>query len=84
MNNSNSNSVGIVVIVLIAFFSLLALIGSGSGGSSSNDTYRQNLESGYEKYQKGEKMTREEYNAVKNFNDWKDKQGEKTYSDWNN
>ncbi len=29
-------------------------------------------------------MTREEYNAVKNFNEWKDKQCEKSYNDWDN
>ena len=28
------------------------------------------------------KMTKEEYNAVKGFNEWKSKQGSKTYSDW--
>lgn len=83
MSNSKGNIVGIVFII-IAIIGFLSFIGSFSGGSGSNDTYRQNLESGYEKYQRGEKMTREEYNAVKNFNEWKDKQGEKTYSDWDN
>lgn len=51
-------------------------------GCSSDDEYEETLESGYEKYNDGEEMTEEEYNAVKGFNDWKDKQGEKSYDDW--
>lgn len=27
-------------------------------------------------------MTQQEYNAVKDFNEWKDKNSEKTYEDW--
>ena len=29
-------------------------------------------------------MNEDEYDAVKDYNDWKDKQGEKTYDDWDN
>ena len=46
------------------------------------DDYRKTLEEGQRKYYSGEKMTKEEYNAVKGFNEWKSKQGSKTYSDW--
>lgn len=53
-------------------------------GCSSDDKYRDTLKSGYEKYVGGEEMTEEEYKAVKEFNDWKDKQGEKSYDDWDN
>lgn len=49
-----------------------------------NDDYEETLKSGYDKYLNGEEMSREEYNAVKAFNEWQDKQGEKTYSDWDN
>ena len=51
-------------------------------GCSSDDDYRKTLEEGQRKYYSGEKMTKEEYNAVKGFNEWKSKQGSKTYSDW--
>lgn len=44
--------------------------------------YTITLKSGIEKYNNGETMTEEEYNAVKNFNEWSDKQGEKTYDEW--
>ena len=49
------------------------------GGCGSDDSYRDTLNSGLSKYYSGEKMSRSEYNAVKSFNDWKSKQGEKTY-----
>ena len=29
-------------------------------------------------------MTKQEYNAVKSFNDWRDKQTDKTYDQWDN
>lgn len=51
---------------------------------NNDDEYRKTLQSGYEKYLNGEDMSREEYNAVKSFNDWKAKQGEKSYNEWDN
>lgn len=59
------------------------LIGTFTG-CSDNDDYRDTLESGLNKYYSGEKMSKSEYNAVKNFNNWKDKQSDKTYGDWDN
>lgn len=49
----------------------------------SNDRYKDTLNSGLKKYYSGEGMTKKEYNAVKSFNNWKSKQGEKKYSEWN-
>lgn len=51
-------------------------------GCSDDDTYRDTLKSGLEKYYSGEKMDEKEYNVVKSFNKWKEKQGEKSYDDW--
>ena len=48
------------------------------------DDYKDTLNSGMEKYYSGEKMTEKEYKAVKGFNEWKSKQGSKSYSDWDN
>lgn len=48
------------------------------------DEYRKTLESGYEKYQNGEDMSKEEYEAVKSFNDWKEDNSEQSYDDWDN
>ena len=62
---------GSVFVVMMS----LSLVGC------TND-YEDTLKSGIEKYDNGEIMTEEEYNAVKNFNEWSDKQGEKTYDEW--
>lgn len=76
-NNQNGSKISVVVIIVIA----ILLLGS-CGSSSSDSEYRETLESGQRKYYSGESMTRDEYNAVKGFNDWKSKQGEKSYSEW--
>ncbi len=34
------------------------------------------------KYYNGDPMTKEEHDAVKGFNEWKNNQGEKTYDKW--
>lgn len=75
---TNGNSMGCLPIVIIIFI-LIGLLGSCS---DSDDDYRDTLESGQQKYYSGEEMTEEEYNAVKSFNEWKDKQSDKTYDDW--
>ena len=75
-NKKSSNSFGKILIVLF----ILALLGSCS---NYEDDYRDVLESGQQKYYSGQSMTKEEYNAVKNFNKWKANQGSKTYDDWN-
>lgn len=62
---------------------MLLAVGMFSG-CSSNDDYKDTLNSGMEKYYSGEKMTEKEYKAVKGFNEWKSKQGSKSYSDWDN
>lgn len=49
------------------------------GGS---DDYKDTLNSGLEKYYSGEEMNKKEYDAVKSFNKWQDKQGEKKYDAW--
>jgi len=77
MNENQNGSKWVIGIVIVVAILLL-----GSCGSSSDDDFRQTLESGQRKYYSGESMTRDEYNAVKGFNDWKSKQGEKSYSDW--
>ena len=80
--NGSGGGGGSTIFGIIGVLVILALLGSCSGGGSSK--YEDDLNSGIEKYNNGEKMNEDEYNAVKNYNDWKDKQGEKTYDDWNN
>jgi len=70
-----SGGFGAFWIVLL----LLALL-----GSCTDSNYEETLERGREKYYTGQEMTKEEYNAVKGFNEWKFKQGEHTYSEWDN
>lgn len=66
------------LIVLLASIGVMGMF----AGCSSDDDYKETLNNGIEKYNTGEKMTEDEYNAVKRYNNWKDKQGEKSYDDW--
>ncbi len=66
-----------IVIFAIAVLTVCFLTGCGGG-----DSYRDTLESGLNKYYSGQKMSKSEYNAVKSFNNWKAKQGSKSYSNW--
>ena len=68
----------LLLIAAVAAFALLT--GCGGGGESQ---YDKDFKNGIEKYRNGEPMTEGEAKAVKNFNDWKEKQGEKTYDEWN-
>lgn len=44
---------------------------------------KRDLNGGLEKYYKGEKMSEDEYRAVRNYHDWLDDQKEeKNYEDW--
>ena len=65
-------------------FLIVAVLTAIFGGCGSDDSYRDTLSSGLEKYHSGDNMTRSEYNAVKSFNNWKANQGSKSYSDWDN
>ena len=47
-----------------------------------DDSYRNTLSSGLQKYYSGESMNKSEYNAVKSYNNWKSNQGSKSYNDW--
>lgn len=80
MTNGKGSGGGSIILVIIGIVIILSLLGSCSSGGSSK--YENDLNNGLNKYYNGEKMNEDEYNAVKNFNDWKEKQGEKTYDDW--
>lgn len=80
MTNGKGLGGGSIILVIIGIVIILSLLGSCSSGGSSK--YENDLNNGLNKYYNGEKMNEDEYNAVKNFNDWKEKQGEKTYDDW--
>lgn len=58
------------------------LLGAVTGCGADHSDYDADLKNGYEKYLTGGEMTEKEYKAVKNFNNWKAKQGTKTYDDW--
>lgn len=78
MNGKKSGGIGIIGVI-IAIIVLLAIIGSCG---KSNDSYKETLNNGLEKYYNGDPMTKEEHDAVQNFNEWKNNQGEKTYDKW--
>ena len=65
-----------IAMLIIVALSACFLAGCG------DDSYRNTLKSGLEKYYSGENMSRSEYNAVKSYNNWKSKQGSKSYNDW--
>lgn len=67
----------ILCIIIVCGFSGFSL-----GCSSTDDSYKKTLESGQRKYYSGEKMSKEEYEAVKGFNEWKAEQYGKSYNDW--
>ena len=78
MNGKGGGIIGFLLVI-----ALIALLGSCSGSSSkSEDTYRKNLESGYQKYILNEPMSKEEHDAVENFNNWKSDQQDKRYDEW--
>lgn len=64
-----------IVIALIA----IILLGKVNG---SNNHYEETLKSGLDKYYKGQEMSKSEYNAVKDYNDWKFKSEDHTYDRW--
>lgn len=66
-------------ILVLVVAGLMAVMLAGCG---NDDSYRDTLNSGLNKYYSGENMTRSEYNAVKSFNNWKSKQESKSYNDW--
>lgn len=66
--------IGIAVVLLIAAL--------GSCGGKKETQYDRDFKSGMEKYNSGQEMTEGEYKAVKNYENWKDSQGTKTYEEW--
>ena len=87
-NNSSTNSYSVILGLVSIIIVVILLVSCGSWFNESRrrdqEEYRRTLESGQEKYYNGEKMTEEEYNAVKDFNNWKSKQGEHSYDEWDN
>jgi len=87
-NNSSTNSYSVILGLVSIIIIVILLVSCGSWFNESRrrdqEEYRRTLESGQEKYYNGEKMTEEEYNAVKDFNSWKSKQGEHSYDEWDN
>lgn len=87
-NNSNQNTarkehIKIIICVILAILGFATIIPSLSSSNDDKSSYEENLRSGMTKYYSGEKMSREEYNAISNYMDWKDKQTDKSYNDWN-
>lgn len=76
---TENNSKYIIVCIIIVIVLIFTLIGACS---NSRDNYKETLKNGMEKYYNGDPMSKEEHDAVKGFNDWKNNQGEKTYDKW--
>lgn len=67
-----------VLIILIG----LSILGACSNLSGHESKYDRDLENGIEKYENGQDMTEDEYNAVKNMKDWSEKNSTKSYDEW--
>lgn len=80
-NNKSSSRIGTVIIFMLTILGIMSFTSACSSGS---DEYNKTLESGMQKYYSGDDMSKEEYNAVNGFLDWKDKQTNKTYDEWDN
>lgn len=64
---------------------MLACVGMmGLFTGCDDDDYKDTLNSGLQKYYSGEKMDKKEYDAVKGYKKWKNKQEKKTYKNWGN
>lgn len=69
---------GFFAVLLILY--VLSLFG---GCSNSEEKQKETLNSGLHKYYSGEKMTKQEHDAVKSYHEWQDKQKtERNYDDW--
>ena len=83
MNEKKSGGCGFGISGIIGIIIAIVIVFAGIGScSNSNEKYKDTLDSGMKKYYNGDPMTKEEHDAVKNFNDWKNNQGEKTYDKW--
>ena len=69
---------------IIAFAIAIGVLLTSCGKPVSWDSeYGKTLKSGIEKYNNGEPMTKQEYNAVKDYKEWEEKNSEQTYDSWN-
>lgn len=69
------------LVLFLAILGVAGIVLSGCGGESQ---YDKDFQNGMDKYRNGEKMTEGEYNAVKDYQKWESKQGEKTFDEWDN
>lgn len=69
--SSGNGGIGIVGIVIV----LVVIYLLRSCSNSKN-------ESGFEKHNNGESVINDAHNAVKDANDWQEKNTDKTYSEW--
>lgn len=83
-NKSNSNqsksNLGENIIAAIFVFVIAFLLNSCTNQELK---YEKTLRDGLEKYYNGEKMTKEEHDAVESYHNWVDDQKEKKYDEWN-
>lgn len=82
MKNNKSGTWAAIIVCVLAICAGIATC--SDGGSSDRQKQSDTLKSGLNKYYSGGDMTKEEYNAVKSFNDWKYNNGEHSYSSWSN
>ena len=83
-NNTGNNGGSFITIAIIVIAIIMGVATCNSDNSSSRQKQADTLKSGLNKYYSGENMSKEEYDAVKSFNNWQYKNSEHTYSSWDN
>ena len=82
-NNGNKNGGGLFTGLIIVI-AIIAGVSTWGDSESSRQKQADTLKSGLTKYYSGESMSKDEYNTVKSFNEWKYKNSNHTYDSWEN
>lgn len=69
-------------VILMGCTAITILFSIVGCGNDAKEEQGERLKNAYEKELNGEPMSEEEYNTLKSFHEWEDKQTEKTYDEW--
>lgn len=67
-NNNGNNGESFITIAIIVITIIMGVATCNSGGSSSRQKQADTLKSGLNKYYSGRSMSKDEYDAVKSYN----------------
>ncbi|MFR4583618.1 hypothetical protein [Clostridium cadaveris] len=82
-NKNNTNNLGcgcLVIFLIVIILGVMGMFETCNDNSKKNTSYEKILENGQRKSITGEPMTRQEKDAMKSFNKWKQEEKAKKYS----